>query len=232
MKTFRTTAGPFAERPYYRLDEIERICTEELQNCDLYPAEPEAIRIDRFIEKRFNIVPSYQDLGEGVLGYTKFGRNGVEEIVVAEALDSKGSVSAERRIRSTLAHEGGHGLLHAHLFQDSSQVSLFAESGPSPPKVLCRDDTDASHSKQYRGQWWEYQANRCIGGLLMPRALALSAVQEFSTARGRLNVPILEERSRHSAVDRLSQVFQVNRVVAEIRLSELFRKEEQVQEAF
>jgi hypothetical protein len=232
MKSFRTTAGPFAERPYYRLDEIERICAEELQNGGLYPADPEAIRIDRFIEKRFSVVPSYQDLGDGVLGYTKFGKNGVEEIVIAEGLDAEGSVSAERRIRSTLAHEGGHGLLHAHLFLDSSQVSLFTESKPSVPTILCRDQTDGTQSKQYRGQWWEYQANRCIGSLLMPRPLALGVVQEFSTVRGRLNLLVLEETNRRRAVDRLSQVFQVNPVVAEIRLSELFRKEERVQEAF
>ncbi len=232
MRSFRATSGPFTERPFYTQKEIERICTEELQSCGLYPSEPQAIRIDRFIEKRFNVIPSYQDLGKGILGYTKFGKNGVEEIVVSQALDSEGSVAAERRVRSTLAHEGGHGLLHAHLFLESAQVSLFSEPQSGAPKILCRDDTDAAQSKQYRGQWWEYQANRCIGSLLLPRALAIVTVEEFSTFRGKFGVPFFEGTNRRNAIERLSQVFEVNRIVAEIRLNELFRKEDQTQETF
>ena len=232
MRSFRATSGPFTERPFYTQKEIERVCTEELQNCGLYPSEPQSIRIDRFIEKRFNVIPSYQDLGKGILGYTKFGKDGVEEIVVSESLDSEGSVAAERRIRSTLAHEGGHGLLHAHLFLESAQVSLFSEPQSGAPKVLCRDDTDHAQSRQYRGQWWEYQANRCIGSLLLPRALAVTTVEEFSTFRGQFGAPVFEGANLRHAIERLSNVFEVNRIVAEIRLNELFRKEDHTQETF
>lgn len=232
MKSLRATSGPFTERPFYTQKELERICTEELQNCSLLPSKPEAIRIDRFIEKRFSVIPSYQDLGKGILGYTKFGRNGVEEIVVSEALDSECSAAAERRIRSTLAHEAGHGLLHAHLFLTSAQVSLFSDLHSAVPRVLCRDDSDAAHSKQYKGQWWEYQANRCIGGLLLPKMLAVASIEEFSTSRGQFGIPLFVGINRRNAIERLSQVFEVNRIVAEIRLNELFRKEDHTQETF
>jgi hypothetical protein len=70
MKTFRSKSGPFAQRPHFEPSEIDRICDDELRKEGLFPNSPEAIRIDRFIEKRFGISPQYQDLPEGVLGFT------------------------------------------------------------------------------------------------------------------------------------------------------------------
>ena len=40
MKTYRTTAGPFAEKPFFKPEEIEQMCRDELARCDLYPTEP------------------------------------------------------------------------------------------------------------------------------------------------------------------------------------------------
>src|SRR5689334_7515771 len=110
MKHFRTSRGPFAERPYYTDNEIETICTDELRAVKLLPDRPEAVRIERFIEKRFRVTPEYQDLGEGILGMTQFSSKGVKAVIVARTLEDEGTESAERRIRSTFAHEGGHGL--------------------------------------------------------------------------------------------------------------------------
>src|SRR5437660_1022719 len=141
MKTFRSKKGPFAKQPYYTDAEIETTCLDELRKVGLLPAQPEPTRIDRFIEKRFGVTPSYEDLGEGILGFTKFGPKGVQEVIVARALEDEGTKPAERRIRSTLAHEAGHGLLHAHLFVLERQTEpLFGDfSDPSAPTVLCRD---------------------------------------------------------------------------------------------
>ena len=116
MKHLRSNAGPFAERPYYKDQEIEHICGDALRKVALFPSSPQAIRIDRFIEKYFSVVPAYEDLPEGVLGLTRFGQSGVQEVVVAKSLDEDTGTVAERRVRTTLAHEGGHGLLHTHLF--------------------------------------------------------------------------------------------------------------------
>lgn len=71
MKTFRAKPGaPFRERPYYDLAEIERTCIDELNAQGLLPREPAAIRIDRFIEKRFGVIAEYDDLPDGLLGYS------------------------------------------------------------------------------------------------------------------------------------------------------------------
>src|ERR1039457_5434345 len=126
MKTFRTTSGPFPEKPYYTPAEIDRTCEDELRKVGCLPDAPGPVRIDRFIEKRFKVVPQYEDLPDGVLGYTKFGKNGVEAIVVSAALDAEKGLVAARRVRTTLAHEAGHGLLHAYLFAlDEKPLYLF-----------------------------------------------------------------------------------------------------------
>src|SRR5437588_601706 len=85
------------------LSEIERICTEELHAVGLYPSRPEPVRVERFIEKRFNVSATYEELPPGVLGYTRFNRGGVEAIVVSCALCDEGTRAAERRINTTLA---------------------------------------------------------------------------------------------------------------------------------
>src|SRR5260370_19088482 len=112
MKMIRTKSGPVSERPHFKPSEIDRICVDELRKAGLYPTSPEPIRIDRFVEKRFGVVPQYEELPEGILGFTQFGKNGVDAIVISAALDLQGGKVAERRIRTTMAHEAGHGLLH------------------------------------------------------------------------------------------------------------------------
>lgn len=223
MKTLRATRGPFAERPFYRDEEIESICTDELQAVKLLPDTPGAVRIDRFIEKRFKVVPDYRDLGQGILGLTEFGAKGVRAMILARALEDEGTEVAERRIRSTLAHEGGHGLLHAHLFALGAQPPLFADvSDPEKPKVLCRGEGGAHKAATYSGEWWEFQANRAMGALLMPKRLVEVAAQRFLVVTGSLGLRSFDRSRIEEAARVLAGVFAVNPAVARIRLSTLY----------
>ena len=227
MKTFRPKSGPFAEQPFYEEQEIENICRDELRKVQLYPSDPSPIRIDRFIEKRFGVQPTYEDLPPGLLGFTRFGPKGVEQIVVARALDDKGTATAERRLRTTLAHEGGHGLLHAHLFAlESKPASLFGDGlAPDAPKVLCRDggiNGVGSQKGKPPYRWWEFQANQAMGALLLPRGLVLEALQGLLLPQGQLGVPGLPSAKREAAVLLLAETFDVNPVVARIRLDGLY----------
>ena len=230
MKTFRSKSGPFSEQPFYRPDEIESICVDELQKLSLLPSEPVPIRIDRFIEKRFKVQPSYEDLPGGLLGFTRFGTKGVEEIVVSKALDDAGTQRAERRLRTTLAHEGGHGLLHAHLFVLGSRPdSLFRDGlAPDAPKILCRDGgisglAQPKTKPPYR--WWEYQANQAMGVLLLPKMLVATALEPMLVAQGMLGTLVLPSAKRESAAALLASTFDVNPVVARIRLEALYPPE-------
>lgn len=226
MRTFRTSTGPFAEQPFYETAEIEAICVQELRKLNLYPAEPEPIRIDRFVEKRFGVRPEYEDLPTGLLGFTRFGAKGVEAIVVAKSLDDEGTTTAERRLRTTLAHEAGHGLLHAHLFALGARPdSLFGDGLASDaPKILCRDEAPRGGTSRAKAnyRWWEFQANQVMSALLLPKPLVAKALALVLTRQGQLGSVTLAPDRREEAARLVSETFDVNPVVARIRLEALY----------
>jgi hypothetical protein len=222
MKSFRS--GLSSKQPYFKPSQIDQICCDELRNEGLFPSSPEPVRIDRFIEKRFKVSPQYEDLPAGVLGFTRFGKTGVKAVVISAALDAEGGKVAERRVRTTMAHEAGHGLLHAHLFAlDEIPLHLFDEDSHSADQILCRDvQGDEQKSQRYDGRWWEFQANRAMGGLLCPRPLMQEAMKPFLSPAGLLGVEVLDESRREAAVRAMAEVFDVNPAVTRIRINELF----------
>ncbi|MGH9785398.1 MAG: hypothetical protein ACRD88_14565 [Terriglobia bacterium] len=191
-------------------------------------SRPEAIRIDRFVEKRFGITAEYQDLEEGVLGYTTFGPKGPIAVVISRSLDEEGTAAADRRVRTTLAHEAGHILLQGHLFSlPSGTGSLFPiGAGVTATQVLCRQETAKGRKSEagygYDGRWWEYQANRAIGALLLPRPLVLILVEPFLSAQGSLGIKGLDPKRRGEAEVSVAEAFDVNRMVARLRLEEIW----------
>lgn len=222
MRNYRSNSGPFRERPFFSDQEIETTCFDALRSVDLMPGTPGAIRIERFIERYFAVTPSYQPLEDGVLGLTVFGKNGVKEVIVSSKIDEENSVASDRRIRSTFAHEGGHGLFHSHLFAlGALEKPLFGDhSDPKKPKVLCRDE---KASAGYNGQWWEFQANKAIGSLLMPKHLVESVLEEFMQSTGLLGFKTFDFTKEETAVRLLTETFDVNAAVARIRVQQLFQ---------
>jgi hypothetical protein len=217
-------SGPSSKQPYFTPGQIDQICCDELRMESLLPSSPEAIRIDRFIEKRFHVSPQYEELPAGVLGFTRFGKNGVKAVVISSALDAEGGKVSERRVRTTMAHEAGHGLLHAHLFAlDEIPLHLFDRDSHSADQILCRDVQGDEHKSQpYDGRWWEFQANRAMGSLLCPRPLVQEAMKPFLVPSGQLGVEVLDEKRREASVRALADIFDVNPVVTRIRINELF----------
>jgi len=223
MKTFRAKRGPFREQPYFTDQEIKSICVDELQRQGLLPSEPAAIRIERFVEKRFNIVVEPAPLPQGVLGVTRFGSGGVQAMYVAESLDADKTTSAVRRVRSTIAHEAGHALLHAHLFAVPSTTPLFGDAtDPIAPKVLCRDGAIESANRGYSGEWWEFQANAGMSHLLLPKRLVHQAVQRFLIPVGGLGGMQIDPDRHFQAVQSITEIFDVNPAMARIRLESLY----------
>lgn len=194
--------APFKERIWYEDAEIERICSDALKKADLYPTEPSPVRIERMVEKHFKITPSFQDLKEqGIMGYTLFGRNGATEMIIDQSLTGDDKITRNRYF-STLAHEAGHCLLHTHLFAMKARKKSA--------HFLCRHD----NGEYGRGrEWWEYQANRCIGALLLPEYVLRQYLKanEITTAQA-----VNEEVTRNVA-----HIFSVNTPVARLRLQSL-----------
>ncbi len=67
MRTFHSK-GSTTGRPFFTDDEMERTATEELRAVELLPASPQAIRVERFVEKRFGKCIQYEPLDRGGLG--------------------------------------------------------------------------------------------------------------------------------------------------------------------
>ena len=229
MRIYASRGGPFPERPFYKLEDIETLCFQELQSVQLYPSEPSPVRIDRFVEKRFNVGIEYGELPNGLLGFTRFGSAGVEAVVVSKELDEAGTRQAERRLRTTLAHEGGHCLLHAHLFAlAQSPASLFGDDGAvDGGRILCREEgvsgmVALGKTRGYDGRWWEYQANQAMGALLLPRHLVEKGLDGRLVVQGLIGRPTLPANSRDAAIRRLTDIFDVNPIVARLRLEALF----------
>lgn len=231
MRLMKAQRGPFVERHYYGEAEFEDMAMAELSRVGLLPKVPEPIRVDRFIEKRFGVVPEYEDLATGILGFTKFGPLEIDSVTISLTLSEEGTRPAERLINSTLAHEAGHMIMHKGLF------TLQAREGPhsllpsgidlKEGEIKCRADmmdasTEGETAPRYDGRWWEYQANQMIGTLLMPRPLVYEVLDPLFASRGHLGVKVLEASRREDAAQQLSEVFDVNPAAARIRVMKMF----------
>lgn len=229
MRSRYSTHGTFREFLFFTQEEIDNICTDELAKCGLLPDSPIAIRIDRFIEKRFGKPHTYENLPTGILGLTRFGAKGVQEVVLASSLEDDCTKPGERRLRTTLAHEAGHGLLHAHLFALRQDNPLFGDwTDRRAPQILCRGEVTRSVPG---AEPWEYQANMVMGAILMPKRLVRIALEPFMSSTGGLGLRRLGEVERRAAIQNLAELFDVNPVVVRIRLEKMFATKERAQPA-
>lgn len=222
---------PFSRKVFIPDGRIERICGDALRSANLLPDKPSAIRIDRFIEKYFGIEIEYDDLsarfGEGVMGACRFKRDGsVAQILVEQTLAEEDSKLAEKVVRSTMAHEAGHGLLHGDLFAEKFQADAEIESsgivgrqkreGLLPDGFACRG-LGGSAQAANRYDWWEVQANRAMAALLLPKSLVSqfldSIMFPLQSVGGRTIIPDFKD-VRSMVADR----FEVSLTMAGFRI--------------
>jgi hypothetical protein len=218
VKIRPATSGPYRDRIYYTNEDIERITEDELRKYDLFPSQPGPINIDLYVEQRF-VTPRYDDLRPTLLGYTEFGPNGAVDIVINQELASEQTMVAKRRVRTTIAHEGGHAALHAILHIDTGQTSLLT-AAPDQLRIMCKEEDLKRNA--YDGKWWEYQANLAMSSFLLPKPLTLAALEPYLT-RSNLGGRTLDPHNAPRAARALSDIFDVNSIVAHIRIEQLFK---------
>jgi hypothetical protein len=217
VKISRAKSGPYRDRLHYTVTEIETLTEDELRKHELLPTKPRPINIDLYVEQRF-VTPRYDTLSPTLLGYTEFGASGPIDIVINEALASDKSTVAKRRVRTTIAHEGGHALLHTILHLDTGQTSLLA-SNPEERRVMCKEEDLQRNS--YDGKWWEYQANLAMSSLLLPKNLTMTALDPFLTTTV-MGGRTIDPHNITRAASAISEIFDVNPVVAKIRIQQFF----------
>jgi hypothetical protein len=226
VRKVQTPSGPFAFRLYFEdLGEIDKICLEALRSQSLLPSEPAPVRIDRFVEKQFKAPLRYEDLGPKHLGCTIFNSSGsVEAILVSRLLEEQNTTPARRRVRSTIAHEAGHGLLHGPLFVEGDSPDPVSDGlGEKQPLILCRsEDILVDVQRAYTGRWWEFQANQAMGSLLLPSLLIDAFLKQSGIEISSFASRMLAPAEREALIKKAAVIFDVNPIVVQIRLDSLF----------
>lgn len=223
----KNTNGPFVRHKFIPPAHFERIAREALVEVGLFPDSPDKVRIDRFAEKKWGICEDYIDLPDDTLGRAGFNENGLCTIELNRRLEEDPSTHVQRRLRSTLAHEIGHGLVHADLWAETIQKrkegDLLFEMAIQAPSILefgfsCRGETiEGEAQKPQDFEWWEYQANQLMSSLLLPWNLVMEVAVPFREglcSSKPVERSIAFDTLKHDVAD----VFDVNPVMAKIRL--------------
>jgi len=204
VRWLRDATGRFPRRPHYETDELESECDKlrrELRQ--LRSADAEALTLDDLsvlIEHRAADLDLYAELPAEFDGVTEFSRDNRPHVKVAARLSAQARF--EHRLRTTLAHELAHVVLHNFIWWFDPGVA-FDPHALSPRCALRMRSVD----------WMEWQANYCAGALLVP-ADALDTRAE----------PVWERSSGGRALVRSVQTrFDVSAQVATIRLRQLGR---------
>lgn len=202
MRWVRDLTGRFAQRPHYTSDELETIAADlraELRT--LRPPGDLALSADDltvFLESRASDLDLYaSDLPAGVDAVTDFVAGQRPRVRVSELLSAQKRFAT--RLRTTLAHELGHVVLHDFL--------VWLDT-PSPQqrcgKPRLADATD----------WMEWQANYAAGALLMPMA---RVKDELGQPEG-----VWTRSSRGaSLLQHMQRAFEVSAPAASVRLQQL-----------
>jgi len=220
MTRYKTHVGPFLSRFWYEDAEFELITANALRRHDLYPDQPGPVNIELFAELEFKIPYRFEKLPKGILGTIHFSEDGPHEIILTKGLDRPGFVTINRSCRSTLAHECGHGLLHGELFAElwrnyrrcqkrgAAHLTKFEER---------MEDLNAGHTEK---KWWEYQANRAMSSLLVPKDLLQACIRKTTVAG--VAPEQWTEADRTLLRDHVCRRFNVSRSLAENRIEGIF----------
>ena len=215
MRELRDRGGRLPYRLWYEESEIEAITARELRRAGrpALPGRP-ATDVEALLELHLGVVPEYTWLARGVLGATEFTATGEIRLQISAELSHRAERSpvAETLLRSTLAHEAAHVLLHRVLFLKESG-DIFG--GLASRSELCR--SVGVPRPGYQGEWWEWQANRGMSALLMPR----DAVAAWIAGRERLapDEPVTARRTA-AAADFGVSVESVRRRLAQLQALE------------
>jgi hypothetical protein len=202
VRWLRDATGRFPRRPHYEAEELESTCEDlrlELHHLrDTHTEATSADDLSVLIEHRAADLDLYADLPAEFDGVTDFAKDNRPRVRIAARLSS--NARSANRLRTTLAHELAHVVLHNFIWWFDPGVP-FDPQALSPRCALRRHSVD----------WMEWQANYCAGALLVPMS-ELKATAD----------PVWERSSRGRTLIRSVQLrFDVSAQVATIRLRQL-----------
>jgi hypothetical protein len=216
MRTTRDPRSPWGIRLWFEEEEFDEIMDGVRERAGDVFAEGRGVDVEEVLMRIYEVCPDYLDLPRGVLGRTVFYADGRMDIHLSRGLSERAehATVARRRLRSTMAHECGHIALHRVL-------QLEAVGVTQAPAILCRA-VALDRGDDRAGDWWEYQANRAMASLLMPRDLIGSVLSMALGARGHESLEgALAAGEGNETLRGLSQVFDVSFEMSLYRLGGL-----------
>ncbi len=227
MRWVRDRTGRFRWRPWYSKEEIDHICEAAItrflrtrHSLVTYPVSTDDLT--RFIEQEADDLDLYADLtdyggtGVDVEGMTTFVWGGRPRVQIARTLSlAKGR---EPRLRTTLAHELGHVLLHN--FTGEREMDDLPRVGGD---VFTEPTTDMRPTGPMTGMshvdWMEWQASYACGALLMPLTALQDAISPGRDPTGPQATSAEAEVGR--LIDHVQGHFLVSAAAAHTRLRQL-----------
>lgn len=172
MKIRPDRKSPWGKRIWLEEHEFEELMDEVRMKSGQSRIKPgTGVDVDAIFERVYGVVPDFDTLPNGVLGKTVFQADGQFNVYLSRELaeEAELSVVARRRLRATAAHECAHVVLHRYLHMDDvATIGLFGDEAKRVSRVLCR--REAIGRPAYLGEWWEFQANRGMASLLVPKS--------------------------------------------------------------
>lgn len=216
MRFYRGQDG--SQQLYIKDGELEDLAETELARAKLIATESEPIvDIERFVEHHLGAeLDLGADLDPGVLGLTELRVGQSARVLISRDLSD--SAFAEEpgsgvlgRWRATVAHEATHVMLHRLLFElNADQGTLFEDEDASSTSLMRCLKRDVGYGVRSRDPR-EWQANKGMAALLMPRTLFVDLARREKLAG----------RTEPELTTWMAGAFAVSKQAAGIRLNSL-----------
>ena len=226
MRTRPDARSPWGQRVWFEDSEFDDIMDEIRARAGASSfAEGNGVDVDEILLRVYGISPDYCDLDAGVLGRTLFFADGRMIVQISRGL-AEGAGRRDpvmrRRLRSTTAHECAHIPLHAHLHLAPASGSLFPEMPPAAARTLCRTEAIDQPRCVLASDWTEYQANRGMSALLLPKHMVRARVAATLTRMGMADMQAaLRAGSGEDVIRDMTWAFDVSFEMAFYRLEVL-----------
>ncbi len=224
VKMLSDPAGRFAERPFYKPEELDRECEHivskflrKRRGSVTFPISTDDLQV--LIEEEGADLDSSVDLskyGEDVEGVAIFYPDRGPEVKISDRLAN--DPRRENRLRTTLAHEFGHVRFHRHLWADKLATgNLFAKRETDNTAICKRDHI--LNARQ--SDWMEWQAGYISGAILMPASAIRALVKEYCEPQRLFGAVDMGSEHARILIQSVKLEYQVSEEAARIRLQAL-----------
>ena len=179
-----------------------------------YPISTDDLTL--LIEKNVDDFDLYADLktehgDDSIEGVTQFSPKKIPSVRISKELSENPLM--KNRLRTTLAHELGHVIIHDPLWQKKfAQLKLDLGSSEKREQICKRTANYDNYN------WMEWQANYFSSGLLMPISMVMKLYEDYVVNNKIFSSMIPDDENGVKLILSISRQFRVSKEAAKIRL--------------